>query len=103
MNESAFTQAKEAVEKSGLAIAESAYHASTFGSWYLVVKCTPQCRLTWDGKERWFVIEEATTQKVKNSYAWQDVWLCRAGNKQNLQLAINKLIEKALLNGNSGV
>lgn len=51
---------------------EHEYSYESFGSWSLVFRCQGQVfRLTFDGKERWYVLQESAERKAP--YQWNEI------------------------------
>jgi hypothetical protein len=61
--------------KDNYKLAETEFHEGTFGSRYSVWKNDKEkyaVRLTWDGKESWFIVEESPFGESDNPISWAD-------------------------------
>ncbi len=78
--ETAFEQILEAIEppltQSGFSKVEEKSHPEAFGSRYTTFGDGKEfIRLTWDGKEGWFVLESVPTSSVTFESGWADILL----------------------------
>ena len=78
--EVAFEQILKAIESplawAGFSRVEGNSHSEAFGSLYTTFGNGKEfIRLTWDGKERWFVLESIPANSVKFEYGWVDILL----------------------------
>jgi hypothetical protein len=78
--EVAFRQILEAIElplrRSGFSKVEEKSHPESFGSRYITFGDGEEfIRLTWDGKQEWFVLESIPASSVTFETGWADILL----------------------------
>jgi len=75
----------------GAEIAACEYSPQSFGSWHVTVLSVPRRRLLWDGKERWYVVEQETSEQWNGMPKWSALWIDRNPNAQAAVVAIQML------------
>jgi hypothetical protein len=61
-------------------LSKTEYHKEYFGSRYTVWKNEREkfaLRLTWDGKESWFILEESSFEESQEPTSWTDLIIVR--------------------------
>lgn len=97
MNHEAFEETKKQILASGVSVADARYLPATFGSWHIAIQTDPRSRIVWDGKDKWLVVEEETTEMFNGLRVWKERWLVRNPNVEDMKTGIRKLPERAKL------
>ena len=82
----------EHLDSLGVGISMQEYSEQTFGSWFVVTSTSPARRLVWEGKERWYVVEEETTQHFNGLPVWHELWISRGSKVRSLDAALDALL-----------
>ncbi len=91
MDSMTFEHTLKTIEAAGLVISESEYSEKSFGSWFITVLTTPRRRFVWDGKERWYVVEEETEKNFHGIPVWKELWIDRSPTSKSTQIGIEHL------------
>lgn len=91
MSENIYLDARKKLTDSGLKVLIAKYHSATFGSFYIELKASPDCRLVWDGKDAWFVVQEKTNELFNGIPVWNDIWVGEKNTESDF--AISKVLE----------
>jgi len=93
MNHNAFDQTKSKIKKEHGKIKEAKFHESSFGSWYITIEAKPDCRLVYDGKENWLLVEQKTDKIFNGIPVWSEVWIAHEPTEADLPNGIRRLID----------
>lgn len=94
MNSNEYQRAAALFASLGLRVAGQEYSERAFGSWYLVASMQPARRLVWDGKERWYVVEEDTAERFNGLPVWRELWIDRSPRADSLEKALDALLSR---------
>ncbi len=94
MNATDFADTEALLRHSGYTITAARYHSQAFGSWYIQVAATPPLRVVWDGKDRWLILEEETTEVFNGSTVWRDLWIGKTRSDQTPRRALARIIHE---------
>jgi hypothetical protein len=91
MNKEAFDHVLKEVTDANFPVEKSEYREKAFGSWHITLMTVPKRRLVWDGKERWCVVQEETTERFSDMSKWEDIWIDRHPRNDSIQIGIKFL------------
>jgi len=91
MNREAFDHVFKEVTNANYSVEISEYSEKIFGSWHITLNTAPKRRFVWDGKARWLVVEEETTEMFNGVNKWIDIWIDRHSNSDSIQIGIKFL------------
>lgn len=92
MSRAQFHRVVELLASFGIGISAQEYSEQAFGSWFVVASTSPVRRVVWDGKERWYVVEEKTTQQFNGLPVWRELWISRTPASGTVDLAVGALL-----------
>ncbi len=92
MNSTEYQRAITLLAAQGMAVSQQEYSERDFGSWFVVTSTRPARRLVWDGKERWYTVEEETDAQFNGLPVWRELWIARNPTTQSLETAVNALL-----------
>jgi len=93
MNKETFDHVLKELADSNFRVEISEYHERAFGSWHITLMTAPKRRLVWDGKERWYVVEEETAEQFNGMNKWKDIWTDRHPKKDSVQYGVKFLCD----------
>lgn len=93
MDEAAFQSTCDLLSTNGFQVVEARYDGHSFGSWFVSVQTSPQCRIVWDGKDGWLYVDRVTEKTHGGSPVWESLWIASEPHDQTPMACVSKLSE----------
>jgi len=76
-----FDTFRDQLTEAGFQVSAEDHHPESFGSWLLDLDTQPRCRLIWDGKDHWLILQRGGV----------DEWIAKSRDEQTPEAVIAQL------------